>query len=70
MLTVIHLPFAFANPTTSAFCFGDTLQHITLEAWIPNLKKAFATFYSDKAKDNVGPSIIIASLFDSSKFNP
>jgi hypothetical protein len=60
---VIHFPLALARPTTSAFYLGDTLQHITDEAIIPNLKKALATFYSEKAKANVGPSIIIHNLF-------
>jgi hypothetical protein len=30
--TVIHGPFFFASPTTSAFYLGLTLQHKTLEA--------------------------------------
>lgn len=61
--SVIQVPLALASPTTSAFYLGDTLQQITEEAINPNLKKAFAKFFSEKAKVRVGPSMMIAIRF-------
>ena len=60
--TVIHEPFFFARPTTSAFYAGDTLQHITEEAIRPNLKNASSDSKVSKAIARVGPSMTIESL--------
>jgi hypothetical protein len=49
-------------PTTSAFYFGDTLQHITEAALIPILKNYAFKSSSEKANVSVGPSITMASL--------
>jgi hypothetical protein len=54
------LPFDLANATTSAFYFGDTLQHITDAANKPSLKNASAIFFSENANAKVGPSMTIA----------
>jgi len=46
----MNIFYFFAKPTTSAFYFGETLQHITEEALIPKAKnfediKSFSKAY-------------------------
>jgi hypothetical protein len=59
---VIHGPFLFASPTTSAFYFGETLQQITDAAFMPSSKNSLDIEISENANDNVGPSITMAIL--------
>ena len=69
MERVIHFPFFFARPTTSAFYLGETRQHTTDEARRPNLKNFLLSTSEASTKASVGPSITIDSLWPGPKFS-
>lgn len=65
---VIHFLLFLARPTTSAFYFGETLQHTTEAARIPSLKNLLEKSSSSSTNDRVGPSITIDRRWPSFRF--
>lgn len=59
---VTQVPFLLARPTTSLFCFGETLQQITEFAFHPNWKNAVANSSSSSTIAKVKPSITMHIL--------